>query len=237
MDGLLKFGDPASGLPVMRFSLVFEGDLPSSGNQPRPRDSWCIRNQLHPQLVLLWRAAALNRVVANRWLSTNEHTWPMWVPLHHLDPRFYKNLDEIDHAPAGSADHIDLCAAITRGGRTFFPLVRNTLGLTCSLKVLFLRNEPRGKIYQGGDLDGRIKTLFDALSIPQDNAASKDRTPIDKDPVYCLMEDDSLITGVEVRTEQLLKAPDKGTAHVHLLVEVDVRVVHVSACNTALLSD
>jgi hypothetical protein len=42
--------------------------------------------------------------------------------------------------------------------------VRNSFALHCGLKVLFLRKEPPGKVYQGGDIDGRIKTLLDALN-------------------------------------------------------------------------
>jgi hypothetical protein len=44
------------------------------------------------------------------------------------------------------------------------------------------------------------------------------------DPVHCLLEDDELITAVEVRTEQLLSPQGTEKKEVRLVVEVDVRV-------------
>src|SRR6266849_6098917 len=53
------------------------------------------------------------------------------------------------------------------GGKQFVPLVRQSLALACSLDILFLRREEPGSlILQGGDIDNRIKTLFDALKMP-----------------------------------------------------------------------
>ena len=50
---------------------------------------------------------------------------------------------------------------------SFKPLVRRSLSLACALDILFLRHEERYNLMrQGGDLDGRIKTLFDALKMP-----------------------------------------------------------------------
>jgi len=65
---------------------------------------------------------------------------------------------------------IDLCPPIERKSPSgavvnYFPLVRNSLGLVCGIRVLFLRREPPGRVYQGGDIDGRLKTLFDALAV------------------------------------------------------------------------
>jgi len=51
---------------------------------------------------------------------------------------------------------LDLCASIEKHGAWFKPLVRESHSLHCGLKVLFLRKEQPGKIYQGGDIDGRI---------------------------------------------------------------------------------
>jgi hypothetical protein len=56
-------------------------------------------------------------------------------------------------------------------GRQFIPLVRKSLALTCELDILFLRNDaPRSVVTSsGGDLDNRIKTLFDGLRLPEPN--------------------------------------------------------------------
>ena len=73
---------------------------------------------------------------------------------------------------------IDLCPPIERKSPSgsvvnYFPLVRNSLGLVCGIRVLFLRREPPGRVYQGGDIDGRLKTPFDALAVPQENAINE----------------------------------------------------------------
>lgn len=132
------------------------------------------------------------------------------------------------HALAES--EINLCEPIRHGEgqseRTFFPLVRRSLGLTCGLKILFLRNEPKGKLFdqQSGDLDNRIKTLLDGLAIPRPGDNWVYDNPALADPVHCLLEDDELITAVEVRTEQLLSPQGTEKKEVRLVVEVDVRV-------------
>jgi hypothetical protein len=68
---------------------------------------------------------------------------------------------------------------------------------TRGLKIIFLRREPAERVYQGGDIDGRIKLLLDALSIPQHNeqvAANEGETAI----THCLLEEDPLISGLDV---------------------------------------
>jgi hypothetical protein len=69
--------------------------------------------------------------------------------------------------PEPRGNIIDLCESLNKHGAWFRPLVRETFALHCGLKILFLRKEPPGKVYQGGDLDGRMKTLIDALTMPQ----------------------------------------------------------------------
>ena len=41
-------------LPIMKFTLTFEGDLPASGNKPKPDAVWRIRKAIHPQLCELF---------------------------------------------------------------------------------------------------------------------------------------------------------------------------------------
>jgi len=103
------------------------------------------------------------------------------------------------------------------------------------LKILFLRNEPRGRVLQGGDLDNRIKTLVDALGIPRDDWEYLN--PSLGDPVFCLLEDDSLVTAVDVRTEQLLAPIGAGAKEARLVVEVDVRVSYPRAFNQIFTGD
>jgi hypothetical protein len=52
-------------------------------------------------------------------------------------------------------------------GWNFVPLVTAELSLLCNLEILMLRRVDPGKLIQSsGDIDNRIKTLFDALQIP-----------------------------------------------------------------------
>lgn len=60
-------------------------------------------------------------------------------------------------------------------GYKFVPLVTRDLELLCSVDVLFLRlGEPGGLVTRVGDIDNRLKTLFDALAVPR-NAAQLGR--------------------------------------------------------------
>jgi len=80
------------------------------------------------------------------------------------------------------------------------------MGLVCRLDILFLRRSPPGEIVKhGGDLDNRLKTLFDALRVPDsigDNWQPEgSETPL----FFCLLKDDALITEVNVSTDMLLE--------------------------------
>jgi hypothetical protein len=135
-------------------------------------------------------------------------------------------------------DNIDLCEPIEKHGVWFLPLVRNTFALHCGLKVLFLRQEQSGKIYQGGDLDGRIKTLVDALAMPQhqEQANGHPQSITKTDPMYCVMEDDSLISGFNFESERLLAAGNMVPIDfVKLTIEVDVRVRRPKMYNQSFL--
>jgi hypothetical protein len=100
---------------------------------------------------------------------------------------------------------------------------------------MFLRKESPGKIYQGGDLDNRLKTLFDALAIP--NVDQIIRGDDFESPIYCLLEDDSLIASLSVETHRLLSQPNASDHEVRLLIEVDVRVTNSRFYNQAFLGD
>ncbi len=85
------------------------------------------------------------------------------------------------------------------------------------------------RVYQSGDLDGRMKTLLDALAMPQHKEQVLGQTT-KLNPIFCLLEDDALVSGLEIESERLLT--DKSNAsfylsppdYVRLNIEVDVRV-------------
>lgn len=134
----------------------------------------------------------------------------------------------------GDQELLDLNAVIEKHGHNFWPLVRDSYDLHCGLRVLFLRKEPPGRVYQGGDIDGRIKTLLDALAMPQ----HPEQIMADRDarnPMMCLLEDDSMVSSLEVETERLLTGEDHPSDYVRLIISVDVRVRMAHIYNQSFL--
>jgi len=117
--------------------------------------------------------------------------------------------------------------AVVLGGFHFVPIIHRPHELACSLDILFLRRERPGAIVQhGGDLDNRLKTLFDGLRMPHDVSELGGIGPaIPDERLYCLLEDDALITRAAVSTQQLLEplAPGEHPSTVELLIHVTVR--------------
>lgn len=111
----------------------------------------------------------------------------------------------------------------------FVPFVNRYMHLLCHLDILFMRREPAGRLFEGNDLDNRIKTLFDSLKVPQsmDQVPSNDRPQKDESPFLCLVEDDSLISGFSIRTERLLDVTPP-INEVRLIIEVTVKATMVA---------
>ncbi|MEU5046838.1 hypothetical protein [Streptomyces griseorubiginosus] len=160
----------------MHFTLTYSGHLPSTGNAKVKHD---IRRKLHPQLKELWR------------------THPGLAGASNLVKR--ENGEEGDSSDAAFLTDIQ--------GNDFATLVHPRYYLYAELNILMLRPEaPGAVISQAGDIDNQLKTLFDALRRPTDHSevpASWSPTE-DETPLYCLLEDDKLITKVSVETDRLL---------------------------------
>lgn len=209
---------------LMKFTLTFDGDLRSSGNSPKPKDKWIIRHAFHPQLTELWaRHPSLRNI---RAIAPKGDGGFMMLETHHDSNLPMRPLDE---------DERDLFAPIDVGGYRFKPLVRQSMALVCDLDILFLRKEEPGSIIlHGGDLDNRIKTLFDGLRIPKTNEVAFNSGVVD-DPFCCLLEDDSLITDFRVRTGQLFSGLSNSQHQVRLIIDVTVKVTHVRPYNLRLI--
>jgi hypothetical protein len=101
---------------------------------------------------------------------------------------------------------------------------------------MLLRPEPPGSIIsQGGDIDNRLKTLFDALKVPTEPTALplSAKPTDDENPFFCLLQDDNLITKVQVSTDRLLDSCES-TSEVVLLIHVTTKAVRASWANTGL---
>lgn len=118
----------------------------------------------------------------------------------------------------------------------FAPLVCEKLHLICELDITLLRPEAPGfVITQGGDIDNRLKTLFDSLRMPKNkNEIPSNISAKDLDyPFFCLLEDDNLITKVNVSTDRLLRK-NAGQNDVLMVIHVTAKAVRAIWGNMGL---
>jgi hypothetical protein len=137
----------------MRFTLKYRGeDLKSSGNSDgRIREKQILRECFHRQ-------------VKNIWENHNS--------LRHISR---KELQE----PTKVADRFEVARPIKGGlpgilfrhkvhNSWFVPMITGPMEAYCHLALRVGRPTKPGQIvFSGGDLDGRLKTLFDSLAIPK----------------------------------------------------------------------
>lgn len=111
------------------------------------------------------------------------------------------------------------------GKFTFASLVCKCANSVAELNISLLWPQAPGSIItSGGDIDNRLKTLFDSLKVPSEpNALPPGTVPqTGERPFFCLLEDDSLITRVAVHTDRLLEKT-KSPAEVALAISVITR--------------
>lgn len=88
-----------------------------------------------------------------------------------------------------------------------------------------------GEIMSSGDIDNRLKTLFDAMRLPdtKEELGGNDAPLEDEKPFFCLLSDDKLISRVSVETDTLLQptSPDAGDNDARLVISVKLRPVDV----------
>ncbi len=178
----------------MKFRLLYEGPI-APWKRGNLQGIHAIRKDLHPQLRELWQHQPLN-INTSKWLRSPEEYAGGTIGLYE-----------------------------TRGATVFAPLVSKRRDLHCELEITFLRRQAPGQLIgEGGDIDNRVKTLLDALSVPplaqqRDFQNSEGST----DPIYCLLQDDSLVIKLSVETDRLLRP----TSNEHDLVAIIQ--VHVTA--------
>jgi hypothetical protein len=118
----------------------------------------------------------------------------------------------------------DFANRYARCGYRFLPLISEWFSVACSLDILFLRRDGPGSLVKsGGDIDNRLKVLLDALRMPQTcDEICRDSPAEDEDPFYCLLEDDKLISKIQVETNWLLTplAEEERVHDVHVIIRV-----------------
>ena len=215
----------------MKFELIYDGELPPSGNHnKRVEQKWTIRKSLEPQLEELWKThPALSGIAL--------YIKPPALPSPVSGPQLLEHVRAEQPLRVESREVVarQFRAPIIVGGKKFLPLVRKSLNLACKLDIIFLRKgEPGSLILPGGDLDNRIKTLFDALSVPNEQDL---RGNPDHEPFLCLLEEDSLIIGQRVETGRLLTTSNPSANAVHLLIRVSVDVMRIGDTNIGFIGD
>lgn len=200
----------------MRFRLTYSGPLFSTGNDAKERRAphkHDVRTAFHPQLKRLWE---ITPFLKRGRSSYNGITWA-----------------GEDVLPEPTRRREELATKFQIGPWGFVPLVTEAMDFYCSLDILFLRLGSRKSLLRQGDLDGRLKTLFDALSAPDANQGYTSRAQEKKsdNPMFVLLEDDRQITKVSVETDVLLEPLDAGRpdqyadSDVRLVITVDLAPV------------
>jgi hypothetical protein len=185
----------------VEFTLYYRGPLAAKGNA---LDKHELRRHFHGQIKELWNQTPLS-----------QH-------FDLIDPSFEPP------APIGAIVLVggEKPSVVEKAGAyNYTAIVSSKIDLVADLTITFLRPGPPGRLRdESGDLDNRIKTLLDGLKIPNDkNALPKDGLlEEDPDPLYCLLEDDSLITSLTIKSDRLLE-PDVSSDLVVLLIHVRTR--------------
>lgn len=189
----------------MRFTLTYRGPL--RGNSGGVAHKHEIRRALHPRLRELWSHEPLSHQ-RNKWLDSPP------------DP-----------------NTLDTVTALREvAGHSFAALVQVPLKLVVELDVLLLRPEDPGAILQRADIDNRLKTLFDALRCPStaQEVPAEWSPSVAERPLHCLLDDDRLVTRVNVDTDRLL-AP-KSADDVDLTVRVGLRAPNPTWASVMFIS-
>jgi len=208
----------------MKLTLRFRGDLPSNGG---PEEKHAIRLQLHSQLEAFWQKDS-------RLEDISKNLKGLQVPTL-KSSRF-----EVTRPIKGAQNFFwrhPLC------GHNFVPLVTGVRESHCHLSLRFYRRtEDEGILFDGGDIDNRLKTFFDALQVPQ---SSEQIPPSSRNPkgdsnewptIFCLVDNDRSITKLAIESFILLTAipSDCKRPENYAEIDIDVEIVPVTPMQGSL---
>jgi hypothetical protein len=207
-------GEPIEECNLVEFRLIYQGQLPSTGNKSRPREAQKIRQVFHPQLRRLWSVKRGLQELAEMKGQSAEGR----------EKDFYSALN----ASWPQKGIIAMGKKWNKGGFDFVPLVTPEVALRCVLDILILRPEEKRYIFDRGDIDGQLATLFDALSMPAHvEQIFGDDIQVDEKPMFCLLQDDKLVSEVRVVADELLILPGERELRADdAFVVVHVRLNH-----------
>ena len=153
-----------------------------------------LRKELHPQLRQLWKL--------HPWLRG------AWNPRQ-----------------SDGKTPVELLAdSQIKYGFRWVPLVQNDM--SCSLDTLLMRRHEPYRIFgaSAGDLDGRVKTLIDALQMPQQGKEAHGVPDADEDPFFCLLQNDELVYHLHITADTLWMPPDEGEMERDVFAVIFVQV-------------
>ncbi len=218
-------GEPLEGERV-EFRLIYEGPLPPEKwsyekKYARATDKHRLRKHFHVQLRELW----------NQHPDLRRQAQQLYV-VHKSGPLDRRIEARMNPSPEAKTwvEHI-ADSHISCNGNRFVPLVSDAGGFTCALDILFLRRDQPGNLLgNAGDIDSRLKVLFDGLKMPKQVSELGGYTiDADEDPFYCLLEDDKLVTSVSVTTDRLISLPKEQSNSTDVMLVIHVTVVNPSA--------
>ncbi len=205
----------------MEFTLYYRGPLKAAtGSNRRRAEKHDLRKHFHTQLKELWNQTPL--VDHQEFLEPNSNPIRKW------------GWDE-SGVWADREDEFTLLREM--GVFVFAPTISAKLHMVADLTITLLRPEPPGQIVtQTGDIDNRLKTLLDALKVPsqRDDLPAEVSPSRDESPFFCLMEDDNLITKLDITTDRLLDSSAK-SSEVVLLIHVKTRLLKGDLANLGLV--
>jgi hypothetical protein len=202
---------------MLEFRLVYQGLL--RGNDDS-KSKHAIRRYFHKQLLRLWDTKQpLKGRAAYRYRASDGQTG---ITIEKTGIDFITDRFSI-------------------GGQKFVPIVQKEWSLSCALEILILRRD-HFPVITSGDLDNRVKTLLDALRIPQANEYCDG----EENPLYCLLENDNLVSELRVTADLLMCPPEQivhdplnvfgelqeiRDIHTIALIHVMIKPTHVAAGN------
>lgn len=223
-------GEPIQGENLVEFRLLYSGQLHAqSGGNTRVAEKHAIRCELHPQLKRLWETHKGLMELAAHHSAAPGYRVPSSPEEFELAARGINNYGGTEwHRQQGLRY---FAKKWERCGCGFIPLITEDIAVRCAIDILFLRPEEPGRILQSGDLDNRIKTLFDAMRLPTNLDECGGVAPSGEfDPMYCLLEDDQLISEVRVVTDKLLLLPKTSLVSKHdVFLVMHVKIEPLSA--------
>jgi hypothetical protein len=77
-----------------------------------------------------------------------------------------------------------------------------------------------------------MKTLFDALRIPNQQEETASGVTPSSNPLQCLLESDTLVSDLSIKTGRLLGARCKKVHAVHLVIDVTVKILRAIPQNS-----